>query len=80
MIGTTRIHKGQRYTAVASLERTRRDGSTALILRWVSACAQCGAPFEITTPAASSKFEPNRRCAKHKRPGQRVKEVVNHDD
>lgn len=80
MIGTTRVYKGQFYTAVATLERTRRDGSTALILRWVSGCAACGAPFEITTPAASSKFEPNRRCQKHKRPGRRVKEVISHDN
>lgn len=74
-LGDTRVYKGQFYTAVETLERIRRDGSTALVLRWISSCAECGAPFEITTPAASSKFEPSRRCQKHKRPGQPVKRL-----
>lgn len=74
-IGDTLDHKGQVYTVVASFERNRRDGTKAAILEWRSNCAQCGAPFTFTTPAASSKFEPNRRCQTHKRPGHRVKEV-----
>lgn len=68
-LGTTVTYKGQLYTAVASYDRERRDGSTAVILEWLSLCAQCREPFTFTTPAASSKFQPNRRCTKHKRPG-----------
>ncbi len=74
-VGETLSYKGQLYTAVSSYERDRKDGSTALILTWASACATCGAPFTMTTPASSKKFEPNRRCQKHKRPGHRVREV-----
>lgn len=73
MIGTTRDYKGQLYTLVTAFERDRRDGSVATILIWESPCADCDHPFTLTTPAAASKFQPNRRCAKHKRPGQRVK-------
>ncbi len=72
-IGMTRDHKGQSYTVTGSFHRQRKDGTLATILQWTSPCAQCGEPFTITTPAASAKFEPNRRCPKHKRPGQRVK-------
>jgi hypothetical protein len=79
MIGTTRTEKGQRYDVVDTTQRDRKDGTVATILHWQSACAECGAPFRFTTPAASAKFQPNRRCAKHKRPGQRVKEA-SHDN
>ena len=72
MIGTMREHKGQRYKVVATSERQRRDGTTATILHWQAPCAVCGEAFDFTTPAASSKFEPNRRCQRHKRPGHKV--------
>ncbi|RYE39506.1 MAG: hypothetical protein EOP21_10610 [Hyphomicrobiales bacterium] len=72
MIGTVRLHKGQRFEVVMTSERPRRDGTIASILHWEAPCAQCGDPFQFTTPASSSKFEPNRRCQKHKRPGHRV--------
>lgn len=75
MIGTIRVYKGQFYQVVTTSNRVRRDGTMATILHWQSPCAECGEPFLLTTPAASSKFEPNRRCQKHKRPGQRVKQV-----
>lgn len=72
MIGETRTYLGQRYEIVDAFERDRRDGSVATILHWQSHCAECGEPFGFTTPAASAKFQPNRRCQKHKRPGCRV--------
>lgn len=68
-----RDYLGQRYTVVGSSTRMRRDGTEATILTWQSQCADCGGDFTFTTPAASSKFQPNRRCPKHKRPGQRVR-------
>lgn len=71
-VGDLIDYRGQRYVAADSFERRRVDGSTAIILVWESNCAECGDPFRITTPAKSSRFEPNRRCQRHKRPGQRV--------
>ena len=65
--------KGQVYVEVERFDRERRDGTKAEIIRWHSECAECGQPFTFTTPAKSGKFEPNRRCQTHKRPGQRVK-------
>jgi hypothetical protein len=76
-MGAARDHRGQAYVVTGSLERQRKDRSTATVLEWTSHCADCGAPFTFTTPAASGKFEPNRRCQKHKRPGHRVKEGGN---
>ncbi|MDP3675255.1 MAG: hypothetical protein Q8R44_09180 [Novosphingobium sp.] len=69
---TERDYLGQRYTVVGEFTRPRRDGTEATILTWASNCADCGEPFMLTTPAASSKFQPNRRCQRHKRPGHRV--------
>ena len=68
-----RTYQGQSYTATRTFERKRVDGSIATIVEWASHCAACGAPFTFTTPAASAKFQPNRRCQKHKRPGHQVK-------
>jgi hypothetical protein len=72
-IGTARDHCGQAYTVTGTFQRQRKDGTTATVLEWTSHCAECGAPFTFTTPAASAKFQPNRRCQTHKRPGHRVK-------
>ena len=72
-IGTICDFHGQCYTVTSKFNRTRRDGSEAVILVWEAPCATCGKPFTITTPAAAQKFQPKRRCQKHKRPGQRVK-------
>jgi hypothetical protein len=69
----TRDYKGQAYTVTGSFQRKRKDSTMATVLEWTSHCAQCDAPFTCTTPAASAKFQPNRRCQKHKRPGHRVK-------
>lgn len=73
MIGTIRMFKDQRYWVANTFTRDRADGSVAVILVWASRCATCGEQFEFTTPAAASKWHPNRRCKAHKRPGQRVK-------
>ena len=72
-IGAVRDFHGQTYTATGRFERARRDGTIATILIWRSPCATCGVPFTVTTPATSPKFQPNRRCQKHKPPGHRVK-------
>ena len=65
----SRIYDGQNYHPVRS---EPYGGETALLV-WQSNCPVCGALFEIRTPAKASKFQPNRRCGKHKRPCIRVK-------
>lgn len=72
MIGTIRDYKGQQYYVAETFIRDRKDGSLAVILVWASPCADCGTEFRFTTPAAAKNWQPNRRCTKHKRPGQRV--------
>lgn len=72
MTGIVRTHLGQSFAVVDQFDRERRDGTMATILVWQSPCAECGEPFSFTTPAASSKWEPSKRCQKHKRPGVRA--------
>lgn len=76
MIGTIRMHQGQRFWVGNTSMYQRPDGSLGVMLVWASQCTDCGEQFEFTAPAASTKFEPNRRCQKHKRPGCRVKVVA----
>lgn len=71
MMGAVRDHKGQRYICTATVPFTRKDGTVSAVLTWQSDCAECGAAFSFKSGA--TKFDPNRRCTKHKRPGQRVK-------
>lgn len=68
-----RFNRGQLYKLVGTFPHIRKDGTHTQLHRWVSACAQCGEPFFITTPAAASNPKFNRRCQKHKRPGQQVR-------
>lgn len=74
MIGQARLYHGQRYVAVAISPYQRRDGSKTALVTWQSNCPQCGQPFHCKTPILATKFQPNRRCQLHKRPGHRVKD------
>jgi hypothetical protein len=67
-----REHYGQRFALLGTVPHRRVDGTWTSLARWQGWCARCGERFEFTTPVAATKFQPNRRCAKHKRPGQRV--------
>lgn len=72
-IGTIRRYKGQTYVAVDLRPYERQDGTLTTLVVWRSRCARCDKPFELQTPLGAARFEPNRRCQKHKRPGHRVK-------
>ena len=65
--------RGQRYLNIGTRDYRRSDGSLTTLQVWQSHCAECGEAFEFATPSRARRFEPNRRCRKHKRPGQRVK-------
>ena len=67
-IGETREHKGQEYLCLAVSPYTRRDGTQSLLLVWESKCAECGDTFAFKTPNRE-RFEPNRRCQAHRKPG-----------
>lgn len=71
-IGAIRTYLGQRYQLVGLRAHCRADGSMTTLAEWNSRCAECGAPFQIRVPARASKFQPNRRCQRHKRPGHKV--------
>lgn len=68
-----RTYRGQTYAYRGEVPYMKRDGTETTLSRWFTHCAQCGEPFEATTPTHSLEFHPSRRCAKHKRPGQRVR-------
>ena len=71
--GMQKIFDGQVYKLARTEPYTRRDGSQTMLTVWRSHCADCGEVFELRTPTASSRFEPNRRCRNHKRPGVKVR-------
>lgn len=65
---------GQTYTFVCYQPHTTRDGREVDLAVWTSPCVVCGALFEVTThenPDVTPYL--NRRCTKHKRPGQAVR-------
>lgn len=68
-----RLYNGQLYVAIATRPHTCLDGRETILAIWESACADCGAAFTTTTPLHASRFEPSRRCQRHKRPGQPVR-------
>lgn len=70
MTGAERLHKGQAYICTASVPFTRKDGTVSAVLTWQSNCPDCGSAFSFRAGAA--KWEPNRRCKVHSRPGERV--------
>lgn len=72
---TIRAYKGQLYVRVDDVPHRTRDGRDTLLTRWWSTCADCGAAFVFATSSLARKFQPNRRCANHKRPGIRAGEV-----
>ncbi len=67
-VGEVRDHKAQKYLCTAVSPYTRRDGTQSALLVWESRCAECDEVFTFKTPNGE-KFEPNRRCQEHRRPG-----------
>lgn len=70
--GTVLVHRGQVYRFLARIPYVNRHGFKTTLLRWQSACPDCGQPFQTSSP---SKFPPlylTRRCAACKSPGKRV--------
>jgi hypothetical protein len=68
-----RTFKGQTYVYDRTEPHTRIDGSRTFLSVWISTCADCGDTFEFRTTTSARRFQPNRRCQKHKRPGCRVR-------
>lgn len=69
------VHAGQRYELGRCKTYLRPDGTVGWLDTFRSRCADCGAAFEFTTLSGAPRFEPVRRCQKHKKPGKRVKTV-----
>jgi hypothetical protein len=73
-IGATFTKGRQKYTCVGLRGYTNRAGHTSTLAVCQSRCASCGEQFEfMTTFGAFRRREVNRRCARHKRPGVRVR-------
>jgi len=64
------VYKGQLYELARTEPHTRRDGTTTILMVWRSHCPTCGEPFETRTPSRARKFQPGRRCPRHKRPAR----------
>ena len=73
MFPEPRDYRGQRYVCRYTRPHVCRDGRVTILARWSSACADCGDEFSFFVPIQAARFEPNRRCHPHRRPGHRVK-------
>lgn len=71
--GLERLYRGQHYRLIDEEPHVCRDGRHTLLGLWESECAECGEPFLFHIPLRAKRFQPNRRCQRHKRPGARVK-------
>lgn len=69
---TVRMVGSQRYIHAGQVEYRRRDRVLVWLDLWASNCAECGARFEFAVSQRAWKFQPNRRCDKHKQRGRRV--------
>ena len=67
-IGTAVERNGQIFRCVGLSPHEGRNGPTT-ILHWESDCADCGAPFEVTTGLTGIK-PMNTRCPEHIKPGK----------
>ena len=68
--GTILIHDGQRYRVAGIKPHVRKGGTRTTLIIWQSHCAECGQPFEFTTPLKTRY--PSRRCKQHSKPGRAV--------
>lgn len=65
---------GQMYVCERIVPHVRRDGVKIELAVWRSKCAECKQPFTFKrSQDPFAPFAPARRCAKHKRPGVKVK-------
>ena len=76
-LGSIAFVQHQRFECVEIRPHTTRDGRSMELVRWVSQCSDCGAPFDLLTPrrAATVRVD-RRRCAEHRDPKRRVKVAV----
>lgn len=73
---SSKIVGDQVYRCTGAEPYTRVDGSMTELEIWESECARCGQLFTFKCPKGASRFSPNRRCEKHKRPGIKVRRVA----
>lgn len=62
----------QVYRKVSERQHITRSGRETTLSVWSTVCAACGCEFEATSPLHAKKFEPQRRCEAHRRPGVRA--------
>lgn len=72
-LGDTIVKNDQTYRVVNFQPYIKYDGSQIELACFVSCCADCGQAYEFKLPQGAMKFEPKRRCDKHKKPGVKVK-------
>ena len=69
------LHADRPFEFMRETECLKTDGSTGRLAHWRGTCRQCGAVFEVTTPAtagaiAMSKAFGRANCDLHKRPAR----------
>jgi hypothetical protein len=73
-LGSIAFVQHQRFECVEIRPHTTRDGRSMELVRWLSQCSDCGAPFDLRTPRRAAPVRVDRRrCAEHRDPKRRVK-------
>ncbi len=73
-LGSIAFVQHQRFECVEVRPHTTRDGRSMELVRWLSQCTECGAPFDLLTPRRGMPVRVDRRrCAEHRDPKRRVK-------
>lgn len=67
-----RIHDHQRYKCVGLTPYHRDDGQITTLEIWESNCVECFRKFRFKRSTTRRRFDPNRRCELHSKPGKRV--------
>ena len=74
VLGSIALVQHQRFECVEIRPHKTMDGRQIELTRWLSHCADCGAPFDLLAPRRNAPVRVDRRrCAEHRDPKRRVK-------
>ncbi|MFA1626064.1 hypothetical protein ACDY96_25920 [Rhizobium mongolense] len=76
-IGAIATFNGQTYTCVGVTAHERANRRVTELAIWESRCPECGEAFTFQTSVTRGIVSPNRRCARHRKPGIKVRMNAN---
>ncbi len=74
-VGMRSSFNEQEYRCIGVTAHERANGRMTELAIWESRCPECGDPFTFQTSVTRGIVSPNRRCARHRKPGIKVKSL-----